>query len=51
MYFQLSDLVEPFIIPLNFRLAVALKEETKWQVLVRDYEHWILLLYRILILY
>ena len=29
VYFQLSDLVEPHIIPLNFRLAVALKEETK----------------------
>ena len=51
MYFQLSDLVETHIIPLKVRLAVALKEETNWQVFVRDYEHWILLLYRILILY
>ena len=43
--------MEPYIIPLKARLAVALKEEAKWQVFVRDCEHWILLLYRILILY
>ena len=29
VYFQLSELVEPHIIPLKVRLAVALKEETK----------------------
>ena len=39
------------IIPLKVRLAVALKEEAKWQVFVRDGEHWILLLYRTLILH
>ena len=49
--FSSSELVEPHIIPLKVRLAVALKEEAKWQVFVRDCEHWILLLYRILILY
>ena len=49
--FSSSEQVEPHIIPLKVRLAVALKEEVKWQVLVRDCEHWMLLLYRILILY
>ena len=43
--------MEPHIIPLKVRLAVALKVEAKWQVYVRDYEHWNLLLYRILMLY
>ena len=43
--------MEPHIIPLKVRLAVACKEEAKWQVVVRDCEHWILLLFRILILY
>ena len=42
--------MEPDIIPLKVRLAVACKE-AKWQVVVRDCEHWILLLFRILILY
>ena len=49
--FSSSELVKPHIIPLKVRLAVALKDEAKWQVIVRDCEHWILLLYRILILY
>ena len=49
--FNSSKLVEVHFIPLKVRLAVALKEEAKWQVFVRDCEHWILLLYRILILY
>ena len=49
--FSSSELVKPRIIPLKVRLAVALKGEAKWQVFVRDCEHWILLLYRILILY
>ena len=49
--FSCSELVEPHIIPLKVRLAVALKEAAKWQVFVRDCEHWILLVYRILILY
>ena len=46
-----SELVKPHIIPLKVPLAVALKGEAKWQVFVRDYEHWILLRYRILLLY
>ena len=46
-----SEIVEPHIIPFKVRLAVALKEEAKWQIFVRDCEHWILFLYRILILY
>ena len=37
--FSSSELVEPHIIPLKVRLAVALKEEAKWQVFVRDCEH------------
>ena len=45
-----SELVEPHVNPVKVRLAVALKEEAKWQVFVRDSEHWILLLYRSLIL-
>ena len=49
--FSSSDLVEPHIIPLKVRLAVALKEEAKWKVFVNDCEHWIVSLYRILILY
>ena len=50
--FSSLEQVEPHIIPLKVRLAVALKDlETKWQVFERDCEHWILLLYRILILY
>ena len=49
--FSSSELVEPHIIPLKVRLAVALKEEAKWQVFVRVCGHWILLLYRILKLY
>ena len=49
--FSSSKLVKPRIIPLKVRLAVALKGEAKWQVFVRDCEHWILLLYSILILY
>ena len=49
--FSSSELVKPDIIPLKVRLAVALKEAAKWQVFVTDCEHWILLLYRILILY
>ena len=49
--FSSSELVEPHIIPLKVGLAVALKVEVKWQVYVRDCEHWILLLYRIFILY
>ena len=28
--FSSSDLVEPHVIPLKVRLAVALKKETKW---------------------
>ena len=46
-----SQLVAPHIIPLKVRLAVGLKEEAKWQEFVRDCEQWILLRYRILILY
>ena len=49
--FSSSELVEPPIIPLKVRLAVAFNEEAKWQVFVRECEHWIFLLYRILILY
>ena len=49
--FSSSELVEPHIIPLKVRLAVALKEEAKWKVFVRDRERWIVSLYRILILY
>ena len=49
--FSSSELVETHIIPLKVRLAVAFKEEAKWQVFVRDCEDWILLLYGILILY
>ena len=49
--FSSSELVEPHIIPLKVRLAVALKEEAKWKVFVIDCEHWIVSLYRILILY
>ena len=37
--FSSSELVEPHIVPLKVRLAVALKEEAKLQVFVRDYEH------------
>ena len=48
--FSSSELVEPHIIPLKVRFAVALEEEAKWQAFVRDCEHWILLHYRILIL-
>ena len=44
--FSSSEPMEPHIIPLKVRLAVALKEEAKWQVFVRDCEHWFL--YRIL---
>ena len=44
--FSSSEQVEPHIIPLKARLAVLLKEEAKWQVFARDCEHWILLLYR-----
>ena len=47
----LTRVVFPMQILLKVRLSVALKEEAKWQVFVRDCEHWILLLYRILILY
>ena len=47
--FSSSELVEPHFNPVKVRL-VALKEEAKWQVFVRDCEHWILLLYRSLIL-
>ena len=49
--FSSSELVEPHVNPVKVHLAVALKEEAKWQVFVRDCEHWILSLYRILILY
>ena len=49
--FSSSELVESHITPLKVRLALALKEEAEWQVIVRDCEHWILLLYGILILY
>ena len=42
--------MEPHIIPLKVRFAVALKEEAKWQVFVRDCEHWILLLNRIILI-
>ena len=49
--FSSSEVLEPHIIPLKVRLDVTLKEEAKWQVFVRDCAHWILLLYRILILY
>ena len=45
------ELVEPHNIALKVRLAVALKEEAKWKVFVIDCEHWIVSLYRILILY
>ena len=48
--FSSSELVEPHFNPVKGRL-VALKEEAKWQVFVRDCEHWILLHYRILIVY
>ena len=48
--FSSSELVEPHVNPVKDRFAVALKEEAKWQVCVRDCEHWILLLYRSLIL-
>ena len=34
--FSSSELVEPHIIPLKVRVAVALKEEAKWQVFVWD---------------
>ena len=47
--FSSSELVEPHFNPVKVRL-VALKEEAKWQVFVRDCEHWILLIYRSLIL-
>ena len=33
--FSSSELVEPHIIPLKVRLAVALKEEAKWKVFVQ----------------
>ena len=49
LIFSSSELVEPHIIPIKVRLAVALKEEVKWKVFVRDCEHWIVSLYRILI--
>ena len=49
--FSSSELVKPRIIPFKVRLAVVLKGEAKWQVFVRDCELWILLPYRILILY
>ena len=47
--FSSSELVEPHFNPVKGRL-VALKEEAKWQVFVRDCEHWILLIYCSLIL-
>ena len=37
--FSSSELVEPHINPFKVRLAVALKEEAKWQVFVRDCGH------------
>ena len=40
--FSSSELVEAHIIPLKVCLAVTLHEEAKWQVFVRDCEHWIL---------
>ena len=49
--FSSSELVEPHVIPLKVRLAVALKEEAKWKVFVRNCEHWIVSRNRILILY
>ena len=49
--FSSSELVEPHINPFKVRLAATLKEGAKWEVFVRDCDQWLLLLYRILILY